>query len=215
MAKIRIIGDVHGYHSNYMKLIADSEYSIQVGDFSISDYNCLNGIDPSKHKIIGGNHDNYDVIAGCPHYLGDYGLATVGDLEFFFVRGERSVDWANRIEGVSWWRSEELTIEEGYKALDAYKAASPDVMISHGCPLEVLNEFATNYLKLEPSRTTTLLQAMLEAHRPKLWIFGHHHNSKMLKVGGCQFVCLDGALPKNDGNPDSITELSTSLKLIL
>lgn len=187
---IRIIGDVHGHHSAYLRLVEDAEYSIQVGDFSITDYNCLNGLDPTKHKIIGGNHDNYDAIIKMPHYLGDFGEAEVGGYKFFFVRGERSVDWMYRTEGVTWWRNEELTIEDGYRAIQAYEAAKPDVVISHGCPTAVLNVFITNPMKLEPSRTTCLLQRMYEVHQPRVWIFGHHHNSMQYKHHETLFRCL-------------------------
>ena len=187
---LTIIGDVHGYHDAYLNLATRCEASVQVGDFGF-DYSCMSGMDPDAHRIIGGNHDNYDVIGQCPNYLGDYGTATVGGVTFFFVRGERSVDAHLRIENQNWWRNEELDMGQGYAAIDAYSAAMPDIVISHGCPAGVLPFFVTNPAKYTPSRTAQLLDAMWNIHRPRLWVFGHHHVSETLTVGDSTFRCLN------------------------
>lgn len=187
---MRIIGDVHGYHDSYLNLIQGADSSVQVGDFGF-DYSCMGGVDPDNHKILGGNHDNYDVIGDCPNYLGDYGVCKIGNIEFFFIRGERSVDANLRIEGRTWWRAEELDMATAYKAIDAYVEAKPEIVISHGCPAEILPFFITNPNKFNPSRTAQFLDAMFNAHCPKLWVFGHHHKSDTLKVGDCTFRCLN------------------------
>lgn len=187
---MRVIGDVHGLYQNYLDLIANRRHSVQVGDFGF-DYKVLEGLDPNNHKIIGGNHDNYDAIVNCPNYLGDYGTAVVGGVKFFFVRGENSIDAHLRIEGSTWWRNEELTMEQGYAAVEAYSQAKPDIVISHGCPAGVISSFITNSLKATPSRTSQILDAMWSAHRPSWWIFGHHHNTKKIMVENCEFKCLN------------------------
>lgn len=186
-----IIGDIHGYHDKYLKIVQKSEYTIQVGDFGF-DWSVLNDIDPNNHKIIGGNHDNYDIVENFPHYLGDYGTANVDGLDFFYIRGERSVDAHLRIEGRSWWRNEELDMTQGYAAVEAYINAKPEIVISHGCPASVIPLVCTNHTKqYSPSRTSQMLDAMFNNHRPKLWIFGHHHNSKTIETDGTKFICLD------------------------
>ena len=187
---LTIIGDVHGLHDSYLNLIHNKTSSVQVGDFGFN-FHCLSGIDPDNHKIIGGNHDNYDMIGNCPNYLGDYGTAVVGNVEFFFVSGECSVDANTRIEGRNWWRAEELDMATAYKAIEAYQATKPRIVISHGCPADVLPFFVTNPNKYHPSRTAQILDAMWNSHRPELWVFGHHHVSKTLKVGDSTFRCLN------------------------
>lgn len=187
---LTIIGDVHGHHDEYLRIIENSDFTVQVGDFGLN-WDILQNVDP-KHRIIGGNHDNYDIVNQYPHYLGDYGTTNVGGVEFFFVRGERSVDAHLRTEGISWWRNEELSMAEGYAAVENYISAKPDIVISHGCPAEVIPFFCTNPSKMiEPSRTAQMLDAMFSNHRPKLWIFGHHHNSETLQVGVTKFICLN------------------------
>lgn len=187
---MKIIGDVHGNHADYLDIIDKAEYSVQVGDFGLN-WGCLKVVDPTRHKVIGGNHDNYSVIQSFPHYMGDYGMVSHGGIDFFFVRGERSVDAHLRIEGKTWWREEELDIPAGYAAITAYEEAKPDIVISHGCPGSVVPFFITNTMKVNLSRTAQMLDAMFEAHRPKLWIFGHHHKSETLKDGRTTFRCLN------------------------
>ena len=189
---MRIIGDVHGKYEQYLNLVQDKDCSVQVGDFGFR-YECLAvaGLRPDLHRIIGGNHDNYEIIGQVPHYLGDYGRANVAGVDFFFIRGERSVDAYHRIEGRNWWRNEELDMPQGYAAIKAYAAAKPELVITHGCPADILQHVVTNTQKYAPSRTSQLLNAMFEAHRPKLWVFGHHHTSQRLKVSGTEFICLD------------------------
>lgn len=78
-----------------------------------------------------------------------------------------------------------------HRAIDAYSDAKPDIVISHGCPGDMLPFFVTNSMKNVPSRTAHMLDAMWDAHRPKLWVFGHHHNSETLSVGNTTFRCLN------------------------
>lgn len=187
---MRIIGDVHGKHTEYLKVIRDVQYSVQVGDFGFN-YNCLHSVDSNCHKIIGGNHDNYDVIGSCPNNLGDFGETTLDNINFFFVRGELSVDKQWRTEGVSWWRAEELTQDQMNAATKVYQDSKPSLMITHGCPEEALPFFLTNPSKAKPSNTTRFLQVLFEIHRPDMWIFGHHHKNETLQVGNCKFICLN------------------------
>ena len=79
MGMLRLIGDVHGHFSEYKSLTIDAEKSIQLGDFGFAQHWSLleySEIDPEFHKILGGNHDDYDWIQEYkpPHYLGDYGI---------------------------------------------------------------------------------------------------------------------------------------------
>lgn len=187
---MKIIGDVHGHHADYLDIIDNADYSVQVGDFGLN-WSVLSNVDPFRHRIIGGNHDNYTNAPSFPHYMGDFGMVSHGGIEFFFVRGERSVDAFLRTEGQSWWREEELDIPVGYQAISAYEQAKPDIVISHGCPASVLPFFVTNPTKYHPSRTAQLLDAMWEIHHPKMWIFGHHHQTETLNDKGCLFRCLN------------------------
>jgi hypothetical protein len=99
---IRLLGDVHYKVPSYMNLIKDAEYSIQLGDWGFN-YSQLNKVDDTHHKILAGNHDNYDNMDRFPHFLGDFGVYSVGGYDFFFIRGAFSVDKKYRIPKISWW----------------------------------------------------------------------------------------------------------------
>lgn len=216
---IRIIGDVHGQIAvrpkrrernvrdtfprsplqvqretkrNYLELIEPASYSVQLGDLGF-DYAPLAGVDPSRHRVIAGNHDNLPNVT--PHFLGDFGMHTIplrtGAFEFFFVRGARSVDIDRRIEGISWWADEELDDSRAAAALERYESRRPGIVISHDCPTEIVPAVATIDGDVVPSRTTRLLQDCLEVHAPKLWLFGHHHrNWSFRHPCGTTFVCV-------------------------
>jgi predicted phosphodiesterase len=213
---IRFIGDVHqninsqgNWGRSYKKLISKVEYSVQVGDFGFS-YHALEKIDPTKHKIVAGNHDNYEAIATSkyPHFLGDFGVHTIPltpddngnpkDFSFFYIRGAFSVDKHLRRPYLSWWPEEELTFIQQQEAFKAYVDVKPQIVVSHDCPYKLVKFVATNDLKLNPSSTGRLLQACYDSHQPIVWIHGHHHKNwiKSLRLKNNSgnptfFICLD------------------------
>lgn len=186
---LRILGDIHGHYEWYLKLIeADPkpDHTIQIGDLGF-EYSFLDNVDAERHRVLGGNHDNYDIVDNYPHFLGDFGVHTVPDYgDVFFVRGAFSVDHKRRASygpKKSWWEEEELTVQQGNEALELYKEVKPDVLISHGCPFNVVPHvtdpivlhnlgYGTSVIK---TKTSMLLQSMAMVHRPKVHFFGHFH----------------------------------------
>ena len=72
-------------------------------------------------------------------------------------------------------------------------------MLSHDAPTHVARlawQNARRFSAPNPkarfyaSRTTDFLERLLENHRPRLWLFGHHHHDWRHKEGGTLFVCL-------------------------
>lgn len=197
---LRIIGDVHGKLESYIQLAKGAEYSIQLGDLGFSYNAVVKNLDPVRHRVLGGNHDNYELVDGKfvnqpPHFLGDYGTYVVPNFgEFFFVRGGNSIDRDNREEGVDWWAAEQLSYADAFLALSEYKEVKPDLMLSHECPVSIIDMLAGfktwNGQPIRPSMTAQLLEQMFDAHKPKLWIFGHHHKAFDMTIEGTRFVCL-------------------------
>jgi hypothetical protein len=110
LTKVRIVGDVHGKTADYVRMIKESKvrHSVQLGDMAF-DYGKLKELDCNDHKFFGGNHDNYDIYYKSKHALGDYGAVTLGPLDFFFIRGDFSIDKDIRLRqeafgmGKGWW----------------------------------------------------------------------------------------------------------------
>lgn len=195
---IRFIGDVHGRVTArggrcYKNLIAKPEYTVQVGDFGF-DYRGLATVDAARHKIVAGNHDNYEAMDGWDHFLGDSGIHSIPlapdgygeprEFKFFYIRGAFSVDKWRRSAYIDWWPEEELNYAQQIEALDAYKEAKPRIVVSHDCPEEIIEFVAQNGLKFKPSATGQLLQECYLSHQPDVWIFGHHHRNWMTHYNG-------------------------------
>lgn len=207
---MRVIGDVHGKHEKYFDIATEVSYSVQLGDFGISSsWNALNysDLNPLNHKIIAGNHCDYDIAPKSPFYLGDFGLTSLGGVSFFFVRGGISIDRVNRINDEvvnnrrSWWSQEELNFKEMTNCLNLYKKVKPSIVISH-CPAsrftsKILNGRSEGILQAfkfhEGFRENTqlLLDQMIGAHKPDLMISGHMHSSFRGKISGVEVIGLN------------------------
>jgi hypothetical protein len=183
------VGDVHGRLESLPKC---EHPVIQVGDMGLG---FVSAQEDEKHLrcrddlwFIRGNHDDPAACRVHPRYLGDWGRH-----EFmFWVSGAWSIDQDFRVEGVSWWRDEELNFEQGGRAFDDYVAARPRVMVSHDGPASLfMNDGPMELFAFRASSTATLLQTMFEAHQPEVWIFGHHHESRDFTLGSTRFCCLD------------------------
>lgn len=190
------IGDIHGAWKYYRELISNITHTptIQVGDFGMG---FPGMIDPPKvegnHWFIRGNHDSPEVCRRHPNYLGDYGFRQEWDM--FFVGGADSIDKHMRVEGVSWWRDEEL--EYGTfmdKIIPLYEASKPRIVVTHTCPMSILYDVIpvwANDRGRGAGKTERALQAMLEIHQPDLWVFGHWHRHVETRRMGCKFVCVN------------------------
>lgn len=201
---LRLIGDVHGRISDYVKLAQEAEYSIQVGDLGFEYHNEhgrgeIDVLDPVRHRVIGGNHDDYTTLDGGltfhrqpPHYLGDFGTVEFpGVPKIFYMRGARSIDQQSRTEGWDWWPEEELSYRKMNEALVAYNDLKPEFVITHECPAFLVSEVTRFKAPLRPSNTANALEAMFENHTPQAWFFGHFHNNWSMTFKGTYFRCLD------------------------
>ncbi|MFA7408282.1 MAG: metallophosphoesterase family protein [Anaerolineaceae bacterium] len=211
---VRLIGDVHAKMKSYMEITKDVDHSIQVGDYGIGFIGPTQLVpdsfiqwqkDNPGHRFIRGNHDWPDGCRHCPNWIPDGKF----ERDWMFVGGAFSIDRDRRIEGLSWWRDEELN----YATLDSlilkYQACAPRVMITHDCPYNVgvdLFEKTGRLIgngKLNSTRTSLALDAMFSEHEPELWIFGHYHHDVDEVIGKTRFICL-GELSYIDMNPHTL-----------
>lgn len=184
---MRFIGDVHSQFDIYLKLIENSEESVQVGDFGIGfNKNPVDAYDTAKHRFIRGNHD---FPAGClqePNYIADGHV----ERDMMFVGGALSIDRAFRTEGIDWWRDEELSMNDLYIMYDKYVMNKPRVMVAHEFPETITNYFPLMKFR-DNSRTRECFEAMFAHHKPELWIGGHWHLNFDQKIDHCRFIVLD------------------------
>ena len=188
------IGDVHGKIDRYLEKLGDKP-SLQIGDMGLG----FEGVHlpslASQHRFIRGNHDNPQTCRRHQNYAGDYGYDFAPKL--FYLGGAYSVDKQWRVPGVSWWEQEEMSTRALRSALKTYSEARPEIVATHDCPESVSRYLLGTILigfrpeKLVRTRTGQALQAMLEIHRPKVWVFGHYHIDKDFEMDGTRFICLN------------------------
>ena len=181
------LGDVHG-NLNHCHDLADKNPNsiiVQVGDFGagLIPYNYLLLL-PTSFRFFPGNHDCRRIANELPHCLGDYGEAYE---RFFFVSGADSIDKNRRTEGVNWWRDEELTYQQAQDCLDKWTQSKVDILVSHDCPQLIAEGYKLIY---DRTLTRNLLNAMIEARKPKMVIFGHHHRPMRLVHDDVQYIGL-------------------------
>ena len=190
---MRIIGDVHGKVEQYKKIVCKANHeghkTLQLGDFGFKEHwdwlpRCKPRIEPQNHQIVMGNHDYTPYASVSPWSAGNFGYWE----GIFYVRGAHSIDRGHRLEGRDWFADEELTYIQGRDAMDQYMKLLPDVVVTHDCPQVIMQ---TLFGYSEKSNNRMLFEAMWEAHKPKLWLFGHHHQSKDINVLGTNFRCLN------------------------
>lgn len=188
---ITLIGDIHGNTSAYLDIIANTNYSVQLGDFGFH-YSRLDVVNANHHKIIPGNHDNYNRIGDYPYHIfqNDYGIFELNGIRFGYIRGAYSIDKVYRIPNVSWWANEEISYKSGIACINFFQYYQPNIILSHDCPFSIVPLIATNNWKLNSSRTGQLLDEVLKVAKPKCWYFGHHHQTKIVDYCGTRFVCV-------------------------
>lgn len=188
--KIKLIGDVHGHFDLYQDILHGSDncdMTIQVGDFGAG-FAEIPELAP-KHKFIRGNHDNPDICRAHPNWIPD-GAFWIKE-SMYFLGGGLSIDRANRVLGETYWDDEELPFGDLYQEISRFELLQPKIVVSHCAPHEIGSKlFPTNTKRYFDSRTANAFDAMLQVHKPTIWIFGHYHQTVTQYINGTTFMCL-------------------------
>jgi hypothetical protein len=169
--KITFIGDVHGHIDEYLKLVRDCEYSIQLGDMGF-DYSRLLDIDTNRHRFVPGNHEQYSQLFQLARdrwnfpfgaagkeglnkegVLSGHGSSQLADMELFYIRGGFSIDKNMRSPGRDWFPEEEMTHDELRYLSWRFESAMtrvipekrPGFIVSHECPAFLVSDY--DYLR--------------------------------------------------------------------
>ena len=195
MTKIMFIGDIHSNYILWANYLQVHEPTIQVGDndfgFPHHTPEAIEAIETAlengDHRWIRGNHDNPNYTNSKQIPDGSYDEV----LDIFFCGGAYSIDQATRVEGVDWWREEELTYAELQEVIDRYEAAKPRVLVTHDGPTEALVEMFPRMMRNpRDGRTRQALDTMLQIHRPQFHVFGHWHQTIQYTVDDTRFACV-------------------------
>lgn len=200
---MKLIGDVHGQYKAYHRFIKENPGTVQVGDLGVGfrrfggwrDGSYLSNpyydlMVATNAWFIRGNHDNPGVCRNHKRCISDgHHETTQKGTKVMFIGGAFSIDRGFRKEGYDWWVDEELSQEEMWKFAEEYAKIKPDMMVSHDCPITAVQAMHSHHM-FDNSRTQQFLQSLWNEHKPKLWVYGHHHMSFDEIIEGTQFVCL-------------------------
>lgn len=155
--------------------------------------------------FIDGNHENFKILNSLP--IDENGMGHISDhikhlrrgchynidgKDILSVGGADSVDKFRRVEGLSWWREEEITSKE----IEAIAADHYDYVLSHSCPLSIFEENKVYLCTLgnivddndeEFKKTNIQLENLLQKIDFNHWYFGHYHVDLHLDD---KFTCL-------------------------
>jgi hypothetical protein len=210
--KLAVFGDVHAYWEELNITIArvvrrypNIHRFIQVGDWGYKMHNrgplklSSKFLDDQELTIAAsvpkhwcdGNHDNHEQLAldnglWQPdwRYQSRGSVLTVGEHNIMFFGGASSIDKDHRVTGATWWPQESIKYTQVAKALEYNQKV--DIIISHEFPLAFpYASWKDDFGKSDREG----LQALLDHFKPRLWIFGHHHDYKHGETNGTLWAC--------------------------
>jgi Icc-related predicted phosphoesterase len=208
-SRIGIAGDWHGNTEWALKTLrAFAKLNITTV-FQLGDFGIWGGHDSAKYilkvgkelslnnqtlYVTPGNHEDYVRILskevdsrGVRVYqherilLLDRGTrGTIAGRNFVSLGGANSIDFKGRVEGLSWWREESITLGDVYKTVEGGPA---DIFFSHDAPLGVEIDYSNkadgmgwgpDAIAYSNKGRESLRQAV-DGLTPSILFHGHHH----------------------------------------
>ena len=208
--------------------LSRSDYLIQLGDLGLLwkkgktfDY-LMDFYTSRKYTLlwIDGNHCCFDMLKEYPEEFWNGGkihriadniihlmrgqVFEIDKFKFFTLGGAKSIDKEQRIEGISWWKEEELNYQEQEEALtnlDKYHR-HVDYILTHAAPKSLLQPMF-HYSNIYDSTTERFLDEIYFRTDFKHWYFGHYHEDKDYS----KFSCLYNRIVKLNDNFNSLFQV--------
>jgi hypothetical protein len=217
--RVMFLGDVHGQdrwvgHAIKVAARQGAQTIVQLGDFGYweherSGVTYLDAVEwhAARHGVvvvfIRGNHDNEPLLRSRyapaadgfvpvrPHvwWAPDSHRWVWGGVCFVAAGGAYSVDVDDRVEGVDWWPTEELSSRSAEKIVAGGQA---DVMVTHDCPAGIALGALKPIARADGHRRG--LATLVNAVRPTYLVHGHYHrrNSEDLPLPDGMVVHVEG-----------------------
>jgi Icc-related predicted phosphoesterase len=195
------------------------EWAVQVGDFGFF-ADRLPARPPFRLAVplhaVCGNHEDHDYLARALrdgllerwaeanlYYQARASVVQAGPLAIGFIGGALHTARPQQRHG-----GNVITHDQVERAVAQFAAAQPEVIVSHSCPSGI-----GIGMQSSPGMAWGVAEHVLMAgydpgpahdcgesqladlwrrltHRPRLWCFGHFHQSRTAVIGGTQFWCL-------------------------
>lgn len=192
-----LCGDCHGHLEKYLRILTEADErevpTMLLGELGFKkEHNWfISHKFNLRHKIIFGNHDYFPYL-NKPYSMGRFKAWTEPKGSFFSIAGAFSIDKKYRTEGVTWFAEEEMSVGEQSECLALYEKFKPSYVLTHDGPESVIDDFF-NYTYKFPNGnyTNKFYDTLLHYHKPKAWVFAHHHCSMDKVIDGTRFICLN------------------------
>ncbi len=217
---VGIAGDWHGNLTWAVSAVNEFDRAgidtiLHLGDFGVGFKNgdaylrVLNQILIKNKQTIYvtfGNHEDYVRIAGMN--VRDDGLIEIASNILGFPRGYRwvwegrsfvslgganSIDKEFRLEGISWWAEEQISMGDAYRTMDGGFA---EIMLAHDAPtgVPIPENHRSNWSRealAYAAQSSDTLRAVVDVVRPTMFFHGHYHiyYDKLVTLG--DFVAND------------------------
>jgi DNA repair exonuclease SbcCD nuclease subunit len=214
---IYITGDTHGDFErlyNVAGKLTKDDKLIVTGDFgfvflrkyykqnleSLAQYRC-------QIYFCDGNHEQFDILNDNTQFpiTEMYGgkvkrlaenviwlrrgeIYEIDGYKFLTIGGARSVDQEHRIEGISWWKEEEINhaeIENTFDNLEKHNW-TVDYVISHTAPEKLIDRWWGSLIDDRRDQNARFFDEIEPRMNYKKWFFGHFH----VDVDRGKFRCL-------------------------
>ena len=153
--------------------------------------------------FIDGNHENFDLLNEYPivdfhgakahkiysniYHILRGEIININDLTFLCIGGAASIDKALRVEHVSYWKDEDITIDDYNNALNNLKKHNNkvDFVLTHCAPTSALKNM---FCAFESDSSTTFLEKIKNQIDFSYWYFGHYHIDKTFDKFRCFYL---------------------------
>lgn len=152
---------------------------------------------PWTTLFVDGNHENHARLnefsaiewnGGKIHKINDSvfhlmrgQIFDIDNKKIFTMGGAPSIDKLYRVEGISWWKEEEISYEEQEKAISSLEknGNKVDYIFTHTCPEELIPPmFNIPKSSIVNSPTEKFFDYIAQNVDFKEWYFGHWHIEK-------------------------------------
>jgi hypothetical protein len=207
---ILFVGDVHGNVDAVADIDIYAQNVGACAVVSVGDFGVLWRPDPLKKYFdkrgrqgkktfpwitCGGNHEHwvnwFEMAEGIPNdqlvelapacFFAQRGsVHKIGGRRIAFLGGAESTDKAFRTEGRDWWPQESPTRVDFERFFDSLETG-PEIVVTHDCPTEAGDH---GHPDRADQPTPKMLQRCiaLTGKRPRLWAYGHHHNTRVTEA---------------------------------
>lgn len=175
---------VDGNHENY---VSTEEGFLGLNELPVTEWHCgkVNIIPGTDNVIHLKRGEVFDLDGVKILAMGGAASHDISDGIIPYSKNWKKVahDWDRmgkyyyRVEGVSWWKEENITEEDYENAMKNIREKTEnnhvDFVFSHCCPSSTLKIFAGDYEM--PDNNTDYLERIKQEIDYKYWFFGHYH----------------------------------------